>query len=492
MYSISGSALLKLLAENGLLQSADASFAPLIFRSLSFDSRQAMTEGLFFCKGARFKAEYLAQAQANGAVAYLAERRLDSELPCAIVSDMQRVLALAAAAFYDYPQRSLRLFGVTGTNGKTTVVYNLVNMLQAAYGQRPAFTSTADCFDGTSPFEIALTTPEASVIHELLAHARESGTENVVMECSSQGEKAHRLEGLHFDYGVFTNVTPDHIAPQECHSFEEYMSYKLNIVRRYDNAVINADDPHCDDAVKAAENANRIVTYSLHESSGAGVYARDIRRDGLTTCFTVVTPAWEREMTLSRPGLFNVSNALAACAVGYMMELDPQRIIEGIEAVAVPGRMQYFERNGYRVFVDFGHNRASVTEACRTIKELFPDASLQILFGCSGINAIHRRWELPQCAAPYCSHMYITTEDPFYADPQAVVDEITEYVRQLGCPYTAIVDREECVRTAVARMQRENVLLVTTKGAETYIKVRDEMVPYKGDPTVVEEALSKK
>jgi UDP-N-acetylmuramyl tripeptide synthase len=255
-------------------------------------------------------------------------------------------------------------------------------MLQEATGEKPAYLTSVENFDGVELLEASLTTPETPETYGIFAKAEKNEIANVVMELSSQSDKMQRLVGMRYNYGIYTNISNDHLAPNEHHSFEEYLQCKMNIVGLYDNAVINLDDGHAKDAIEAAKNAKRVLTYSLDENAGADVYAKDIVKEGNDTRFTVVTPEWECEMKVTILGIFNVSNALAACAVACLMQLDPEKVAKGIEKTEVDGRMKIFENNGYVAVVDYAHNKASIYEACKAMKEYYPECNLHLVFGC--------------------------------------------------------------------------------------------------------------
>ena len=490
--TLSGAEVLRLLEENGIACSAEDGFAESVFSSLAFHSDGAVPGTLFFCKGERFRPDYLSAAVKRGAAGYLSENRMDAEIPGLTVSNVKAAMGLVSRAFYGDPQKKLVTVGVTGTNGKTTVAHFIAHILEEACGKRPGLLSTVGAYDGRRERELTLTTPEATVTQSFLHETLRNGGTHFVMECSSQGEKMKRLTGLQFDVGVFTNISDDHYSPREHASFEEYLACKLDIVRRYRNAVINADDPRCADFVKAAASAERIVTYSLSPDAGADVYAESVEEMGLCPVFTAVTPEWKQRITVPFPGGFNISNALAACAAGYLLGLPPEAIAAGIEKTFIHGRMFVFDQYGYAVVVDYAHNYASVRAALEAVRELYPNKRIQIVFGGTGSTGLQRRRDIVRAAAPLCEKLYVTNEDPHDADPNEIISEIAAHAREAGADYEVIPDRTECIETAIRRMTEDNVLFITAKGAEAFIKVGGRRVYYEGDPSVVWRMLDEK
>ena len=490
--TISGSDILRVLAENGVACQANALFSQTVFSSLAVHSDEVSPGGLFFCKGEHFRSEYLRSAANHGAVAYVSEKIMDAELPGLVVSDVCAALGWIAQAFYGFPQTGLTTIGVTGTNGKTTVSGFIANSLKEACAKRPGFLSTVGAYDGLMERDIPLTTPESDVIHAFLHETKRNGGTHFVMECSSQSEKMKRLTGLRYDLGVFTNISDDHYSPREHSSFEEYFGCKLDIIRRYQNAVINADDPHCADALKAAAHAERVVTYSLSPDAGADVYAETIHSRGLHPVFTAVTPEWKQKITVPFPGDFNISNALAACAAGYLLGLPPEKIAAGIEKTFIHGRMFVFDQYGYTVIVDYAHNYASIRAALEATRALYPKKKIQLLFGCAGTNGLQRRRDIVLAAAPFCEKFYITTEDPYDVDPDEIISEIAENARRENMDCVIIPDRTQCVESALKSMTKSDVLFITAKGAESFIKCGGKRLYYESDPSIVWKKLFQK
>ena len=231
------------------------------------------------------------------------------------------------------------------------------------------------------------------------------------------------------------------------------------------------------------------MTCSIHPETGADVYVKEIKNMGLRPVFTAVTPQWEQEIEVPVPGLFNISNALEALAAGYVMGLAPETIAEGIGKTFVHGRMFVYDINGYPAVVDYAHNFAAVRSALEAVKELYPKKKIVMVFGCSGTTGLQRRKDIVLAAEPFVEKMYITNDDPHDVDPQTIIREIASYAKKTGIPYETVTDRKECIEKAVREMTPEEILFVTAKGNEHFIKVGKELQYYEGDPQIVEQAL---
>lgn len=491
-HTITAECIIDLLQKDGILAEVHGDFAAHTFTSITYNSRSCQAGSLFVCKGINFKSAYLADAISRGAAAYLGEKRLDESTPCLITTNIRRALALVAKAFYGYKKDDFSIIGVTGTKGKSTTVYYIVNALEKALGKRPAFLTTVDIFDGKDNYEATLTTPESMDSYAHFANMKQNGADTIVMELSSQADKMERLVGMHFKYGVFVNISEDHIAPDEHHDFDEYFTCKKNIVARFENAVINLDDERAGEVLEAAKHAGKILTYSIRQDSGADVYAKDITMDGFKTRFTAVTPTWEHPMEIVIPGVFNVSNALAACAIASLMGLEPGAVAEGIACTTVKGRMNIFEKNGYITIVDYAHNKDSIKNAFEALKTYYPTRKIKVLFGCPGCKAYTRRKDMSVMSVKYADYIYISSEDPSYKDPMEIAKEVEGYVLELGGRCEIITDRKEAIIKAIGELKEDELLFITGKGSEHYQLIDGVNVPYEGDTVLAETYMALK
>ena len=491
-YKLLGQTIVDILKEDKIFVEASDNFNACLFSQITFNSKDVMPQGLFICKGIGFKPIYLEDAVNRGASAYLSETILDSDVPFVITTNIRRAMALVAKAFYHYQPSDFDLIGVTGTKGKSTTVYYIKNILEAGFGKAPAYLTTVDVFDGISHQEATLTTPEPTTSYATFARAREHGVHQVVMELSSQSDKMDRALGMFFKYGVFVNISEDHIAPNEHQNFDEYLTCKMNIVSRYENAVINLDDDHAAHAQRAAQNAKSILTYSLRSDAGADIYAKDITIHGHKTKFVAVTPDWEMPMEIVILGVFNVSNALAGIAIGYLLGIPPDKIALACGKTQVGGRMNVFSHNGYTAIVDYAHNKASLESALDSITSTYPDKKVTLIFGCPGNKAYNRRSELSEIAAKAKVYSILTNEDPQFENPADIINEVISHLDAFGGAYEVIMDRKTAIETAIGRMKKDEVIFIAGKGMETYQYQNGIPQPYEGDTNLVEKAILKK
>jgi UDP-N-acetylmuramyl-tripeptide synthetase len=364
----------------------------------------------------------------------------------------------------------------------------LTHILNAA-GNKTAYSTTVNIFNGNETYEATLTPPESLECHKIICAAKQNKCPYFVMEVSSQAYKMERIYGLHFKYGIFVNITNDHISPNEHSDFEDYFGCKLEIVKKYENAVVNLDDPHAQRVLKAAEKASNILTYSI-KNENADIYARNIQKKGFISSFEIVTPAYSIETEIMIPGIFNVSNALSAAAVAYQMGIDKENISQGIRQTKVPGRMNIFEKNGFTVIVDYAHNKDSLCIALKAIKEYYPDKKIVIVFGCPGNKALQRRMDMAVESAKCADYVYITSEDPSYEDPFKIANEVRGYLNELNCPCEIIVDRESAIKKAISQMEKDDLVLIAGKGSEHYQVLNGSAMPYGGDTVLADQYIN--
>lgn len=455
--------------------------------ALTYDSKQAAPGSLFVCKGVHFKDEYFTEAVNRGIGWYMAEKEYPSAARGIIVSDVRAALACAAALFYRYNKDDMDITAFVGTKGKTSSVYFLVNILKTA-GRKVAFTTTADVCDGETTEEGFLTTPESPELHAIIGRACDNGCTDMIMEVSSMAAKMGRVHCLSFKYGAFLNITPDHISPFEHKDFAEYLHYKKSILGKCENLAVCIDDSHAAEIISEEKDRRRIITFSVRDS-GADVYIESVSKKGFGRRAVLRTPEYELELDIDVPGEYNVANALAAAAVAYMMGIAPADIKAGIAGASIPGRMETFTRCGYTVIADYAHNKASMANAMKALREDYPDKKIVALYGCSGGKVPKRREDMACESGKAASYVYVTADNPNFDDPAVIAGEIKEHLDKMGCPCEIITDRAEAVRRAVYNLKKDEVLLLSGKGREHYQVVRGKITPYEGDAVLAEKYL---
>ena len=459
------------------------------FSAVEYDSRRVRPGALFVAvPGARADGhDYLQQAAAAGAVALLvqADRRPKWQtlsLPRLAVPDTRAALAPAAAALFGWPARRLTVVGVTGTDGKTSLSHLIAHLLESA-GERVGLMSTAENRAAGRPLADSgrFTTPEAPEVQALLAEMAGAGCRFAVLEATSHGLALHRLDGCEFDLAVMTNVGRDHMDFHR--SREEYLAAKGLLFRMLDSAadkgvakaaVLNADDEA--HAYFRSLTRARALTYGLR--APADVTAADVRRDGWGSRFLLRTPAGGAEARLGRPGEFNVANALASAAAGLALGLSLDAVVRGLESwPGAPGRMERLdEGQPFTVVVDFAHAPESLERVLTELRSA-GRGRLIAVFGCIGERDRERRYAMGRVAAELADYTYVTDDNPYSEDREAIIAEIVRGLREAGRreghDFAAVPDRREAIAQALAMAVDEDVVLLAGKGHEREVHLAD-------------------
>jgi UDP-N-acetylmuramoyl-L-alanyl-D-glutamate--2,6-diaminopimelate ligase len=477
--------------------------------AVCYDSRRVGPGALFVAvPGFRTDGhDHIGEAAARGAVAAAVQadrpqkwRAVVEErgLSAVVVADTRRALAALAAAFYGHPGRRLRVVGVTGTDGKTTVVHLVSHLLEAA-GHRCGLLSTVQCQAGDHIWanESRFTTPEAPEVQALLAEAAAAGADYAVLESTSHGLTLHRLDGCEYDVAAMTNVTADHMDFHR--SRQEYLAAKGRLFAMLDEsvkkagvekvAVLNEDDP-ASDYFRSLTRA-RAVTYGVEKV--ADVRAADIRPSEWGSRFRLATPDGEEEVTLALPGDFNVYNALAAAAVALSQGIAPGDIARGLASFpGVPGRLERIdEGQPFTVVVDFAH----APEALRRVLGFLRGrcrGRLIAVFGCIGERERPRRAGMGLAAGQLADFSILTNDNPFSEDPDAIIAEIVQGLREAGRHeghhFVAVPDRREAIAHAFAMAVEDDIVLLAGKGHEQSITIGEMVIPWD-DRRVARELL---
>ena len=484
----------QLLLKNNLLADPTPLPADLTkpVSSVTCDSRSAVPGSLFLCKGAAFKAEYLAEALRRGAFAYVSETPYPFPAPCIRVTDIRRAMGLLADRAWGHPSGALDVVGITGTKGKTTTAYFLKSILdlwREAQNLHPVgLLSTIVTDDGAQRRPAKLTTPEPLDLQRHLWNAVNAGCGCVVMEESSQALKYGRVIGVELAAAVFLNLGEDHISPKEHPTLEDYFQSKLKIFDQARHAVVNLDSDRAGEILAAAKRCGTTLTYSLKDRA-ADLYGHSLSRSGASLTFFAHYAGAELPFSIPMTGDFNVSNALATLAVCRLLGVPAELAQAGLARARVPGRMETYHVDGKTVIVDYAHNGMALEALLRSVKADYPGQPITLLFGCTGGKGLDRREGMGRAAGAYADNIILTEDDP---GPEALEDicaAIGGFIAPFGKAYTVIPDREQAIKTAIEGSPAPSVVLLAGKGAEMEQKRRDGPVPCVPDGMLARKYL---
>lgn len=437
------------------------------------DSRKVSEGSLFLCiKGAVSDGhKYVPDVIQKGAKVLVVQDPVEAPEDVTVikVEDSRYAMALIAAAWYGYPAEKLKVIGITGTKGKTTTTYMIQSILESA-GHKVGLIGTIEAIIGDEVIPACNTTPESMTIQEYFSRMVEIGCDCVVMEVSSQGLMLHRTAGFEFEIGIFTNLSPDHIGPAEHSSFEDYLRCKAMLFKQCRLGIFNADDPHLEQMLEG--HTCKVETYGF--SKEADFCASDnqlVSAPGYLGISYHVTGKQNFFVEIDIPGKFSVYNSLAAIAVCDHFQVPEEKMIEALKQAKVKGRIEMIKvSDEFTLMIDYAHNAMALESLLTTLKEYHP-ARLVCLFGCGGNRAKSRRFEMGEVSGKYADFTIITSDNPRFEEPEAILADIETGIAKTDGKYIKIIDRKEAIAYAIHHGQPGDVIVLAGKGHEDYQEI---------------------
>ncbi len=464
-----------------------------------YDSRRIAEGCLFVCiKGANFDGhDAVSEAAEKGAAAILIEKGREDGLPpipdgvtIASTADTRRGLAYVSAAYFHYPAEEIPVIGITGTKGKTTSTYMIRSILENA-GYRCGLIGTIEAIIGDRHIKAVNTTPESFTVQQYLREMIDAGMNCAVMEVSSQALMLHRTAGINFEIGVFTNLSPDHIGPNEHSSFEEYAACKAMLFKQCKVGIFNADDPHAPLIMEGC--TCKAETYGI-TSKDADLRAEEIehvQRPGYLGMRFSVRGRMSFEVELDIPGLFSVYNALTAIAVCEHFRISEEDIKKALKMARVKGRIEPVKvSDDFTLMIDYAHNAMALESLLETLRDYHP-ARIVCVFGCGGNRAKSRRYEMGEVSGRLADLTVITSDNPRFEDPSAIIDDIVEGIGKTDGAYVRIEDRKDAIRYAIRHGQKGDVIVLAGKGHEDYQEICGKKYPMD-ERVLIREILEEK
>ncbi len=443
--------------------------------AIVYDSRK-VTEGcLFVCiTGAKVDGHDFAKEVAEkGAKVLVVEK--DVELPEEMgitiikVADTRYALAFLSAAWFGNPAQQMKIIGITGTKGKTTTSYLVKSILENA-GYKVGLIGTIEVIIGTKRLHSVNTTPESYLIQEYFRQMADAGCDVVVMEASSQGFKLHRTQGFIFDYGIFTNLEPDHIGQDEHADFEEYLACKGLLFRQCLVGIVNRDDSHWREVTK--NHTCTIETYGFDKE--ADISAQNlslIKRPGELGILFDVKGLMDFTLEVINPGRFSAYNALTAIAICRHFGVGVEAIRKAFLEARVKGRIEMVRvSDEFTLIIDYAHNAMSLESLLSTLKEYEPNR-LVCLFGCGGNRSKMRRYEMGEVSGKLADLTIITSDNPRFEKPQDIIDDIKIGIERTEGKYIEVCDRKEAIAYAIDHGEPGDIIVLAGKGHEDYQEI---------------------
>jgi len=454
---------------------------------VTYDSRKSRKGSLFVAIiGTRFDGnEYVEEAIQRGACAIITERRISvpSHVARILVPNARRALADVAARFFGDPVSSLKVVGVTGTNGKTSVCYFLQAILKSA-GWKTARFGTLGHDMGPRQLPARMTTPESLELHAMFDELRSTGYDSVVMEVSSHALEQDRVKGIPFRAAVFTNLSQDHL---DYHSdMDDYLQSKKKLFQGLDRdgiGVINLDDSRSVDIVEGL--TCRLMRYGLFSKAECTV--RDLNSSIGGSQFTWIAPGVQAGTRLFVGGDFSVSNFLASAATALGLGIGVEYIVRGAARVqGIPGRVEVIPSPRGTILVDYAHTPGAL-EALLSWAARHTEGRLVVLFGAGGDRDRTKRCLMGEVASRFADRIILTSDNPRSEDPRDIVDDILSGVSpEKRNQVDILIERRDAIQHGIEILEEKDTLILAGKGHERVQVFHRQEVPFDDRETVKE------
>ncbi len=462
---------------------------------ICIDNRQCKKGIAFVCiKGfKRDGHDFADSAIENGASAVFVQdeikfeelsKRTDCENFCVIrIDDTRYMLPVLSDILFGHPSGELNLIGVTGTKGKTTTTY-MVKGIFDYVGQKTGLVGTMCNMIGTNVIETDRTTPEANVLQKLIRQMVDESVDTCIMEASSQGLSLNRVGGCEYNIGIFTNLSPDHIGPNEHKDMDDYAMAKAKLFKMCKKGVINIDNEYS--RVMLENSECDIYTYGIDNE--CDFRAVNIELGATYVEYDVEGDCPKTHIKVSIPGKFSVYNSLAAVVCCYLSDIPMEKIAEAIKSIVVCGKAESVPTGrDFSIIIDYAHNPDSFINILTTVKA-FAKRTV-FLFGCGGDRNRPRKL-MGKTAGEYADFTIITSDNPRSEDPEKIIKDIEEGIKETGAEYVCIVNRAEAIEYAIKNAKAGDVIILAGKGHETYQIFKDETIHFD-EREVVRDVLSK-
>ncbi len=461
---------------------------------IAYDSRQVKKGHVFICiKGYDTDGhKYANDAVLKGAAILISEQELGvMKVPVLMTKDTRRVLSKVSANFYDHPTEDIRIFGITGTNGKTTITYMIKNILDVATESCGILGTIAYKF-GDKVYESINTTPESLELQRLFSEMRQEGIKNCVMEVSSHSLALSRTADICFDYSAFTNLTPDHMDFHE--NLDDYFASKKKLFYQTSKAsTINIDDTYGKKLFEELKD-NKVTAFSHslknNEADFYGEVLSSTEKGSEIALFRSGKPMGS--ISIRTPGTFSIYNALTTASICIMAGIDFSLVKKGLESLSgVPGRFELVENTkNMTVIVDYAHTPDALEKVLKTALG-FKRGRLICVFGCGGDRDTKKRPMMGKAAGELADYCIITSDNPRTEDQATITSDIEAGIYDTGCIYEIIENRYEAIKKAISLYRKGDILVIAGKGHEDY-QIIGTVKSHFDDREVVREIIDAK
>ena len=458
-----------------------------------YDSRKIVEGCLFICiKGANFNGhDYAKEACEKKAACIVVCEDVNEPEACNTtiirVDDTRYAMAFISAQWFGNPAEKLNVIGITGTKGKTTTTYLVKSILEQA-GKKVGLIGTIETIIGKEHIPANNTTPESYILQETFAKMVDAGLDSVVMEVSSQGLMLHRTQGFVFDIGIFTNLEPDHIGPNEHESFEDYMRCKGLLFQNCRHGILNGDDIHTKEVLRG--HTCKVETFGLFPGNDLqATEVEMVKEGGLLGVSFAVKGVYQDKIRINIPGKFSVYNALTTLAVCRHFGVEEQKTRNALVCAKVKGRTEMVKvSDDFSLMIDYAHNAMALESLLSSLREYNP-GRLVCLFGCGGNRSKMRRYEMGEISGKLADLTIITSDNPRFEDPMEIIKDIRVGMDKTCGEFVEIPDRKEAIRYAIREGKAGDIIVLAGKGHEDYQEIEGKKYPMD-ERVLIQEILA--
>ena len=431
--------------------------------------------------------DYIDDAIDNGATVILVSKDVDIDRDVFVikVDDTRKILSKLSMRLFNYPQEKMKTIAITGTKGKTTTSFMIKKIIEES-GNKCGLIGTTGIYIGDKFYKSKNTTPESYDTLRYMNEMVNDGIKYMVMEVSSQALKYDRVNDIIFDYGIFTNLTQDHIGDGEHTSMDDYVSSKGKLFSQCKDGILNIDDDYFYDMVRCGDSS--INTYGYNEKADLRVSDIELVRDndflGIRFKSSGII---NDEFMISMPGRFTTYNAMAAIMCAKMLGIDLKYIKKALSNFSVKGRVERIHvSDDFTLLIDYAHNGVSTESILTTIREYDPGRIVTI-FGCGGNRSKDRRYEMGKIASKYSDMCIITEDNNRYEEFEDIANDILINFDK-ECDYIIIPDRKDAIKYAIENGQKGDIIMLIGKGHEDYKEVKGIRYPFD-ERVIIKEIL---
>jgi len=463
----------------------------VLVKDIAYDSRKVLDDYAFVAIiGNNVDGhDYIENALDSGAKVLIVSKDIgvvDSDITIVKVEDTSKILSRLSMNLFDNPHKKMTTIAITGTKGKTTTSFMIKRIIEEA-GKKCGVIGTTGIYIGDKYYPNKNTTP---LSYDTLKYMNEMVNEKIdyaVMEVSSQALKYDRVNDIEFDYGIFTNLTQDHIGEFEHSDMDDYVNSKAKLFKQCTNGIFNLDDKYFFDMVNGGESS--INTYGYDDRADLKVKSIDLYRDGnLIGIDLELDGVIKDKFRISTPGKFSSYNAMSAILTCHLMGISVEYMKTALKDFSVKGRVEpVYVSDEFTLLIDYAHNGVSTESILTTIREYKPKRIVTI-FGCGGNRSRDRRYEMGEIAGKYSDYCIITEDNNRYEEFDDIAKDILVGMNKTNCEYKIIPDRKEAIKYAIENGVSGDIIMLIGKGHEDYKEIKGVRYPFD-ERLVIKEIL---